>query len=137
MGTHIKSISAEKTWPLRHTVMWPSKPFSYIKLPKDEQGLHFGLFLNEELVSTVSLFIIQDVAQFRKLATRTSEQGKGYGSQLLNYTLTEAQRKGVKNIWCNARKDKTKFYRKFGFSETPTTFSKGNITYVIMEKITV
>ncbi|MGY8913700.1 MAG: GNAT family N-acetyltransferase [Flavobacteriales bacterium] len=135
MGIRIKSISAPSTWPLRHAVMWPDKPMDYIKLPQDQLGSHFGLFLDKELVTVASLFIIDSKAQFRKLATKTSEQGKGYGSQMLLHLLKEAQRIGVERIWCNARQDKTSFYHKFGLTETPTTFTKGNINYVVMEKM--
>tara|TARA_R110002051_G_scaffold79146_1_gene142854 strand:+ start:1593 stop:2006 length:414 start_codon:yes stop_codon:yes gene_type:complete len=135
MGTQIKSIPPEVTWPLRQAVMWPDKPLDYIKLPKDHQGMHFGLFRDGELVSVGSLFINDGTAQFRKLATKTSEQGKGYGSKILVFLLKEAQHNGVAMIWCNARQDKAGFYKKFGLIETSKTFTKGNIDYVIMEKV--
>lgn len=135
MGTVIKSIPAPATWPLRHAVMWPDKPIDYVKLPQDHLGLHFGLFRDEELVTVASLFIIDDKAQFRKLATKTSEQGKGYGSLMLEHLLKVADSKGVEKIWCNARKEKTGFYHKLGLKETTQTFSKGKNNYVIMEKM--
>ncbi|WP_170829689.1 GNAT family N-acetyltransferase [Terribacillus halophilus] len=40
------------------------------------------------------------------------EQGKGYGSLLLHYTLNQCLRLGVRKVWCNAREDKVKFYKK-------------------------
>ncbi|MET7030347.1 GNAT family N-acetyltransferase [Sediminicola luteus] len=135
MGTIIKTIPAPATWSLRQAVMWPDKPLDYIKLPHDHLGLHFGLFRDEELVTVASLFIIDDNAQFRKLATKTSEQGKGYGSHMLQHLLKVAHSKGVEKIWCNARKEKTGFYHKLGLIETTQTFSKGNINYVVMEKM--
>ncbi|WP_062058785.1 GNAT family N-acetyltransferase [Sediminicola sp. YIK13] len=135
MGTTIKSIPTQATWPLRRAVMWPDKPLDYIKLPQDHLGMHFGLFRDEELVTVASLFIIDNKAQFRKLATRTSEQGKGYGSLMLEHLLKVADSKGVEKIWCNARKEKTGFYHKMGLTETAQTFSKGNINYVVMEKM--
>ncbi|MFT4830531.1 MAG: putative GNAT family N-acyltransferase [Psychroserpens sp.] len=135
MGILIKPIPAQATWALRHYVMWPNKPLEYIKLPEDQHGIHFGLFRDEEMVTVASLFIKDDSAQFRKLATKTTEQGKGYGRQMLKHLLQEAQRIGVKKIWCNARRDKTDFYLKFGLTETPVTYSKGHIDFVVMEKI--
>jgi predicted GNAT family N-acyltransferase len=135
MGTTIKAIPARATWPMRQAVMWPDKPLDYIKLPQDHLGLHFGLFRDEELVTVASLFIIEDKAQFRKLATKTSEQGKGYGGQMLEHLLKVAHSKRVEKIWCNARKEKTGFYHKLGLTETTQTFSKGKINYVVMEKM--
>lgn len=131
----IKKIEAFETWDLRHRVMWADKPLDYVKLPNDSEGIHFGLFKNDKLASVVSLFINNQEAQFRKLATEISEQGQGYASKLLMYLMQEAEKQQVTKVWCNARVDKTKFYKKFGMYQTDTLFTKGGIDYVIMEKI--
>ncbi|WP_236959016.1 GNAT family N-acetyltransferase [Joostella atrarenae] len=131
----IKKIKAEQTWEIRHKVMWPNKPLAYVKISNDLEGLHYGLFIADKLVSVVSLFIKGEVAQFRKFATCIDEQGKGYGSFLLNNLLKERIPSDVKRIWCNARVDKITFYQKFGFVATQETFTKGGIDYVIMEKL--
>lgn len=130
----IREIAASETWSLRQSVMWADKPLDYVKIDNDEEGLHYGLFEDQKLISVVSLFIENDRAQFRKFATRAAAQGKGYGSRLLAYLIDTAAQKGVHKIWCNARKDKTDFYKKFGLNETDRTFIKGGIDYVIMEK---
>lgn len=117
--------------------MWPNKDFDYIKLDEDDQGIHYGLFVAEELVSVVSVFIRGDQAQFRKFATLTPHQNKGYGSTLLSYVFEEANRLGIKRIYCNARKEKGAFYKKFGLLETDHTFSKGGKDYVVMERLYV
>ena len=137
MKIAIKQIKAEATYFLRHTVMWPDMPKNYIILPNDGEGTHFGLFVNNVLTSVVSLFIDYKVAQFRKLATATAEQGKGYASILLTHVMAYAERKKVNRIWCNARMDKKEFYLKFGLHSTHTTFTKGEIDYVVMEKILI
>lgn len=132
----IKSISAEMTWPLRHEVMWPNEPFDFIKLPEDSNGNHFGLFVNKELISIVSLFQTEvGTAQFRKFATKINEQGKGYGSKLLLHLIEFAQEQGFHTLWCNARVDKTDFYKKFGMFETQETYVKQNIKFVILRKV--
>ena len=46
MIPEIKPITTSETLPIRHKVMWPDKPFDYVKLPKDEMARHFGLFVN-------------------------------------------------------------------------------------------
>lgn len=131
----IRAITASETWPLRHQVMWPDMPLDYVKLPRDEQGIHYGMYVNEELISVVSLFVDDDEAQFRKLATKVSEQGKGYGSQLLSFIMKKISTKGVKRAWCNARTDKASFYHKFGLKETAHSFVKNGQSYVVMERL--
>ncbi|WP_243767774.1 GNAT family N-acetyltransferase [Paenibacillus agricola] len=130
----IRIIEKEQTWQLRHKVMWPEKDFDFIKLKNDDEGTHYGLFEGEELISVVSIFIQGVQAQFRKLATLSSHQNKGYGSKLLNYVLSEAERLSVKRIYCNARIEKVTFYEKSGLSKTDATFSKSGKDYIVMER---
>jgi GNAT superfamily N-acetyltransferase len=134
METTIRKEDQEQEWGIRHEVMWSDKPFEYIKLEDDDIGIHFGLFKESTLVSVISLFIDNEEAQFRKFATLQEEQGKGFGSELLESVLKEAKIHGVKRIWCNARKNKVDFYKKFGLQETNSSFIKEGKSYVIMEK---
>ncbi|WP_332306428.1 GNAT family N-acetyltransferase [Bacillus timonensis] len=134
MGITIKRIDKEKAWEVRHKVMWPDKDYDYIKLEDDDVGLHFGLYKEDMLTSIISLFIKNDEAQFRKFATFQQQQGRGYGSALLDFVIKEAKNHELKRIWCNARKNKVDFYKKFGLQETKQSFSKGGKSYVIMEK---
>lgn len=135
MSIKIKVIHAKETHHLRHQVMWPNKPPEFVILDNDEEGIHFGLLKDSIIISVVSLFIENNTAQFRKFATKISEQGSGYGSILLTHVINVVSKdKKVDKLWCNARVDKTIFYEKFGMTQTTKTFSKGNIQYVIMEK---
>jgi len=115
--------------------MWPDQPLDYVKLKEDNKGHHFGVFVDDLLVSVGSLFLVDGEAQFRKLATHISHQGKGYGSLLVNYLIDHATKHGVSKVWCNARSDKTDFYERLGLRITDQTFHKGGIDYVIMEYI--
>lgn len=124
------------TWPLRHEVLWPDQPFDFIKLPEDSNGNHFGLFLDNELISIVSLFQTDTgTVQFRKFATKTNEQGKGYGTKLLLHLMEFAQDQGFHTLWCNARIDKTDYYKNFGMVETDKTYIKQNLKFVILKKV--
>ena len=129
----IKKINIEAVLNIRHTVMWPEKPIDYVMLPDDDKGEHFGYYIDNKLVSVVSLFITKDRAQFRKFATLNDEQGKGYGSILLTYIFEYLKEKNIKYIFCNARKNKISFYKKFGLKETGETFKKGDKEYIKME----
>lgn len=130
----IKLIQPSETWEIRHRVMWADKPFEDIKLPNDDSGLHFGLFRGSTLISVVSFFIENDVAQFRKFATETTEQGKGYGAKLLEYLIQACIERNVKVLWCNARTSSIGFYEKFGLEIVSDAWVKDGIEYVKMSR---
>lgn len=129
----IKEIEASDTWPLRHKVMWPNKPLDFVVLPNDEEGLHFGLFEKEMLVSVVSLFINGKEGQFRKFATDNYFQGRGYGTKLLNHLICDAKKLNIKSLKCNARVTAIEFYQRFGMKATSDIIRKNGKDYVMME----
>lgn len=94
----IKRIKPSETWQIRHEVMWPNQPFEFVQLEEDKEGLHFGYFIEEKLVSIVSCFIVGDEMQFRKLATLVEYQGKGIATALLEYLFEFAKDKKIKKI---------------------------------------
>lgn len=134
MNIQIREIQAQETYNLRHQVMWPNKPIEFAKLNDDENGIHFGLFKDSHIISIVSLFVKDNCAQFRKFATKTSEQGNGYGTLLLDHLMTIACNEKIEKLWCKARADKVSYYERFGMIQTPERFSKEGVNYIIMEK---
>lgn len=94
--TEIKTITTEDVLDIRHKVMWPNMPKDYVKIVDDHVAKHLGVFVNNKLVSIVSLFIKNEEVQFRKFATLEEHQGKGYGSRLLNHIVDYSQKKGCK-----------------------------------------
>ena len=130
----IKEIQPSETLDLRHRILSPNKSVNLIILAEDDAGQHFGLFQSEKIVSVISLFVENDNAQFRKFATETTEQHKGYGSILLNYIIEESVKNNVKNLWCNARLTALRFYEKFGFEVVSEKWIKNDIEYVKMER---
>lgn len=135
MNHTIKEIASHETLPIRHKVMWPDKPLDFVKVPNDNKGRHFGLFVDKKLISIISLFEEKKEIQFRKFATLHAYQGNGYGSQLLKFIIELTTQEGARKMWCNARVDKAGYYRKFGLNETDKRYEKGGIQFVIMEKI--
>jgi predicted GNAT family N-acyltransferase len=115
--------------------MWPNQPKEFVILSNDEEGLHLGLLKDATIISVVSLFTKDGCAQFRKFATKVSEQGNGYGTLLLNYLMDLISKKKIHKLWCNARADKASFYEKFGMLQTSKKFTKEGVNYVIMEKV--
>lgn len=132
-NTHIEQIRPDLTWRIRHTAMYPDQPYDAIKLENDHNGLHFGLFAGDQLVSVVSLFNEGNIYQFRKFATVPEFQGKGYGSILLKHLINYARSVEATMLWCNARSAASSFYAKFGFSETEERFTKTGLEFVIMQ----
>lgn len=113
--------------------MYPNYGIEEVKLADDFEGIHFGLFDKNALISVVSTFIKEDTMQFRKFATLNSEQGKGYGSLLMAHIIQFAKDENCKRMWCNARCNASAFYAKFGFTETEQKFHQDEHDFVIME----
>ena len=132
--TTIKPVPLEEIWRVRQTVMYPGENIAFVKLDDDENGLHFGLFENEKLVSVISLFERDDDVQFRKFATVQQMQGKGYGGTLLKFVFDWALQNDKECIWCNARLSATGIYYKFGMVPTGDSWSKYGIDFIKMEK---
>jgi len=130
----IRKISAKETWDLRQKVMWPMKTIEYVKLKDDEQGIHYGGFIGNRLIAVVSLFYQDKQVQFRKFATCTEHQKQGYGTQLLQYILSEAKVVGTDTIWCHARADKANFYQRFGLKVMGESFKREGKNYLLMSK---
>jgi GNAT superfamily N-acetyltransferase len=129
MMISIRSITPEQTYSLRHSVLWPDKPFDYVKVENDAEGHHFGAFQDEELIAVISLFVNGQEARFRKFAARPDRQRQGVGTLLLNHVISESQRLGATTLWCDARLDAADFYRRFGMAAVSEVFYKGPIPY--------
>jgi GNAT superfamily N-acetyltransferase len=129
----IEQIRDDLTWRIRQEAMYPDLPINAVRLENDAEGIHFGLFADDQLTSVVSLFNKGTIYQFRKFATITQAQGKGFGSLLLAHIIGYMKTMGATKIWCNARVSAAGFYRKFGFQETDVYSIQHNIDFVIME----
>jgi len=131
----IRQAALAEVWELRREVMYPEEELSFVQLPDDDKGLHLGLYIRKELVSVVSLFFQSGELQFRKFATKKSEQNKGYGTALLNKVFDIAKEKKCKSVWCNSRRNATKFYTKWGMAESGNSWKKYGIEFIVMKKI--
>ncbi len=115
--------------------MWPDKPVTFVQLPEDAEGVHFGAFLGQELVAVVSLFRQgEQEAQFRKFATLQRYQGQGIGRQLLGHVFAHASSRQLTLVWCHARSSAAAFYQKLGMQVAGAPFVKNGGEYVRMER---
>ncbi|GAB2538331.1 GNAT family N-acetyltransferase [Rufibacter soli] len=132
----IQTISADQTWLIRQAVMWPTHPLSFVQLPNDEQGLHFGALLNHRVVSVVSLFTEGGQAQFRKFATLQEFQGRGYGRALLKHVFAiAAANQNVSSVWCHARSSAQGFYQRMGMHPEGANFNRDGLEYIKMRLV--
>lgn len=129
----IRQISAQETWPIRREVMYPNEKIETVRIENDESGLHYGYFIENQLVSVVSLFFSANEAQFRKFATLQNYQGRGIGTTLLRHLIEHCKQKKISRLWCNARAEKQGFYTGFGLNSCSDPFEKGGISYITME----
>ncbi len=113
--------------------MYPEKPYDFVKLENDFDGIHFGIYVDYELTGVVSLFTEGTVGQFRKFAVLPEAQHQGLGSQLLMYLIDFCKVQKLTKLWCNARVNAKEFYTKFGFHETDQTYTASGFDFVKME----
>lgn len=129
----IRNISWEKTIPLRQSVLWPTKPSEYCRVKGDQEALHFGAYINDELVCVASVYIKSDKARLRKFATNAKYQGQGIGSKVLKHILNSLKGTDVSTFWCDARESALGFYQRFGMQAYGERFYKSDVAYFKME----
>ena len=129
----VEQIFPSLTWRIRHLAMYPEKPYDFVKLENDFDGIHLGIYVDYELTGVVSLFVEGTVGHFRKFAVLPEAQHQGLGSQLLAYLIDFCKVQKLTKLWCNARVNAKEFYTKFGFYETDQTYTASGFDFVKME----
>ncbi|KZT22838.1 GCN5-related N-acetyltransferase [Neolentinus lepideus HHB14362 ss-1] len=146
----IRSIKSTDTIPLRHSVLWPHAPASYVCLPEDEEGAHLGAFVPGTVspVCIISMFVESlphvevpraddsdtiKAVRFRKFACDPTYQGQGIGTLLLQHVFLMAKAELLADVvWCDARLSSASWYEKRGMRPFGEKFWKGSIEYVRM-----
>lgn len=129
----VEQIFPSLTWRIRQVTMYPDRSLDFVKLDNDFNGIHFGVYVNHELTGVVSLFITDEVGQFRKLAILPEAQSNGLGGQLMRYLIDFCKVQKLTHLWCNARVNAKGFYIKLGFQESDQKYSASGFEYVRME----
>jgi GNAT superfamily N-acetyltransferase len=118
----VRRISANDTLPLRSAILRNNLPLQQCVFPTDNLGFHLGAFFEDKLVS-VATFFPEDYPELgargyrlRGMATQPEFSGKGYGSQLIQFAISELRNNGVCYLWCNARTSALGFYKKLNFT---------------------
>jgi len=130
----IQRINWQATLPIRHKVLWPGKPIEFCRVEGDEDGWHYGVFKEKQLISVASLYPSNKQIRLRKFATLAEHQGQGIGSQLLQHTLDIAKQQQMESYWCDARESAIGFYQRFGLTTEGACFYKSEVAYIKMRK---
>lgn len=120
----VKIIDPSQTYLLRHLVLWPHKSINECFIDVDDIGVHFGCYLNNEIISIGSFFEMKNeffsngLIQFRlrAMATNLNYNGMGAGSLIIINAIKYLKKKyNIDIIWCDARENAIGFYKKLGF----------------------
>lgn len=130
----IAEVPLPIVWQMRKDVMYPHHTLEQVKLNNDETALHLGVWDKGICLSVISLFVENNVLQFRKFATLTAYQNKGIGTQLLQHCFNWALSNRCTSICCNARLTALPFYSKFGMETVGETWFENGHTFVKMVK---
>jgi len=140
----IKKIATTETYPVRLPVLRKGKPVESRRFDGDdlETTLHFGLFLDQELVGIVSLFQKKALFSWKKkqfqirgMAVLDNHRKKDFGKALIIQCEEECKNQGADLIWFNARMEACGFYEKMGYQKTGTAFAIPDVgEHIIMFK---
>lgn len=137
----IKKIPAFKTYSVRLPVLRKGKTLESCHFDGDdlETTIHFGLYLNQELVGVVSLFqknnpLFSEKNQFqiRGMAVLESQRKKDFGKKLILYCEEKCKNSNTDLIWFNARIEATPFYEKMGYLKIGKPFEIPDVGEHIM-----
>ena len=65
----IVELTWQDTIPVRHQVLWPNELPEFCIVEGDQEALHFGVIVDNIIVSVASLYIDANSARLRKFAT--------------------------------------------------------------------
>ena len=123
------SITAEQTYALRHSVLWPDKDLKDVVVTGDETALHIGAYDGALLVGVGSFFQDGTSARLRKLAVLPTHRKRGIGAGVIRQGVALMAEKGLQDLWCDARQDAFQFYTALGFKIEARVFLKKGIPY--------
>jgi len=127
----VKFISKDDVLPIRNEILREGKrTLEQCRFQGDDdpESFHLGYFNNDQLACIAS-FHPQGYGEFagkayqlRGMATLNAFQGKGLGTQLVNFAVVYMRGQKVNYVWCNARKVAASFYSNLGFEVVSPEF---------------
>lgn len=140
----VKKITYSDTFPVRSAVLRQGKPIETCFFVGDDaqNTIHFGLFLENNLVGVASVFKSTSINfdkksqfQLRGMAVLSAYQGFGFGAVILEEVCKFVAENKGEVLWFNAREKAVAFYQNFGFSVLGNAFEIPEIgTHFLMYK---
>lgn len=140
----IVQVPAPDVLPLRQAILRPGRPPEDAVFPRDDdpETVHFGAFVDEELVGVATLLhesppgrTDPSAWRLRGMAVAERLQRRGIGSALLQSCLELVRQRGGRTVWFNARTGAAPFYRKHGFETVGAEFEIPGVgTHVVMRR---
>jgi GNAT superfamily N-acetyltransferase len=127
----VKFISADDVLAIRNEILRDGKlDLEQCRFAGDDnpESFHLGYFVNEQLVCVASFHpqgyepFTGKGYQLRGMATLAAHQGKGLGTQLVNFAIVYLRGQKANYVWCNARKIAVSFYGNVGFEVVSKEF---------------
>ncbi|MFZ9074807.1 MAG: GNAT family N-acetyltransferase [Flavobacteriaceae bacterium] len=132
MKFEITQITAEDTYPLRHTLLRKGRPLSSCILEGDDapETIHLGAFFDNNIIGIGSAFLNpcpqypeKIGVQLRAIAVAPYHQRKGVATQLIQQLLKKIQfQLNPECIWLNARISANLLYLSNGFQPVGDPF---------------
>lgn len=112
------------TYAVRHPVLRSGLPIESCAFDRDddENTVHFGSFINKELVGVLTLLANINDVQLRGMAVLPELQGKGIGMLLVAEAEKCVRDMDMSTLWMNARLDAVPFYETCGYQKQGETF---------------
>jgi ribosomal protein S18 acetylase RimI-like enzyme len=132
----LNSVRLEDVIELRHEILRSGQPRSSCYYPEDSyrHTIHYAASIDDLIVGCASVykeshpdFTLKQSWRIRGMAVKETLQGQNIGTQLLETCINHAIKMKGDVIWCNARDNAVKFYKKRGFKIIGDEFELPNI----------
>lgn len=124
---------------LREQVLWIPLGLTVNKkeLATEEGHIHFGAYVDDELVATAALVPDGPHGKMQRVAVKAEQQKQGYGAQLVQFIENEARNQGYKTIYCSAQDTAASFYTKLGYIAEGEFYLEDSIPHLVMRKLLI
>ncbi len=140
MSRAIRRIDAGDTHHLRQMLLRPHQRIGEMEWDHDAEGVHFGAFVDDDLVGITTLVpqpreAVPGGWRVRGMAVVPDLRGHGIGAALLAAAVDTAWEHDAAELWCTARTPAARFYAVHGFEAVSDVFELPDIgPHVIMRR---
>lgn len=100
----------------------------------DETATHFGGFLNNKMIATARVVIVDQEGKIGRMAVLKEHRGSGAGLSLLNFIVNYCQEIGLKDAHLSSQIHALGFYEKAGFVAEGGIYDDAGIPHRTMRK---